>query len=375
MRIAIDLRSLQSGQLTGVETYTHNILSRLLTQDKHNSYTLFYNKFFSSGNLNLGHFQYMNSKLVKTRYPNRILNLALMAKAIGLEKMIGEFDWLFLPNLNQYHVKPSAKVAITVHDLSPIVTPEFYNLKRRLWHKLLNFKGSLKRANVIFAVSEFTKHDLIRLFNIAPEKIKVVYPGIDSNIFTRTIPDADLREVRNRLNLPGKFILFLNTIEPRKNLSGLLKAFDLINSDASLIIAGKPGWKYRKIFQEIKSAKKFHKIKYIGYVDETDKPALFKLAKTLVYPSFYEGFGFQPLEAMAVGTPTIVSQVSALPEIAGPAALLANCYDPAALAQAIDISLTDNLLRQKLINAGYELAKKFNWDAAAGQILTYLNTL
>src|SRR5205823_1174861 len=115
-------------------------------------------------------------------------------------------------------------------DLSPIVTPEFYNFKRRLWHKFLNYKAAFERANVLFAVSEYTKQDLIKIFGLKPQKIIVIYPGVDHKAFRPGIINEELRLVRNIYGLPGKFILFLNTIEPRKNLAGLIKAFELLES-------------------------------------------------------------------------------------------------------------------------------------------------
>ena len=377
MKIAVDLRSLQSGQFTGVENYTLNLLDALLALDKKNQYILFYNSF--SDQLKRGqpspidNFQYINTKIIKTRYPNRLLNLALMFKFIKLEKIIGEFDCLLMPNLNQFNINHDAKLALTVHDLSPAVTPEYYDLKRKLWHKLLGFRRAFNRADVIFAVSEYTKRDLVRLYNIPEQKIKVAYPGIDQKIFHPNISDSELRRIRNVYNLPGDYILFLNTIEPRKNLSNVLKAFEMLKNDVELVIVGKKGWKCRAIFNEIKNSKKSAKIRYIGYVSDADKPAIIKLAKMLVYPSFYEGFGFQPLEAMAVGTPTIASNVTALPEILGNASLLVNPYDVDGLRNEIETIMKDENFRNRLIAKGLEQVKKYGWQDTARVVLEELN--
>lgn len=372
MNIAVDLRSLQSGSISGVENYTLNLLDALLAMDKQNRYTLFYNSFRNS---QVGDMQYINSKLVKTRYPNRLLNLALMMKLAGLEKITGDFDVLFMPNLNQFNIRPGAKLAMTVHDLSPVVTPEFYDLKRNVWHKLLSYSAAFKRANIIFAVSEYTKLDLMRLFNVPAEKIRVIYPGIDTNIFRPDIGDERLRRIRNTYGLPGDYILFLNTIEPRKNLSGLLKAYESLDSRADLVIVGRQGWKYKRIFDEIKHSRKSSKIRYMGYLAEADKPAVIKLSRMLVYPSFYEGFGFQPLEAMAIGTPTIVSQVTALPEIVGSASLLVNPYSTDDIRRAMQALLTDQLLRAQFISKGFAQARKYNWQRTAEQVLQGLNNI
>ncbi|MDE2311607.1 MAG: glycosyltransferase, partial [Patescibacteria group bacterium] len=142
-----------------------------------------------------------------------------------------------------------------------------------------------------------------------------------------------------------------------------------------LVIAGKVGWKHRAIFREIKRSQKSAKISYIGYVAEADKLAVIKLAKMLVYPSFYEGFGFQPLEAMSVGTPVIASQVSALPEVTGGAALLVDPYRVDDLAEAVNLLSTNRILREELISRGREQVKGYSWTKAAGLVLAELNAL
>jgi len=371
MKIAIDLRSLTSGSISGVENYTLNLLDNLLTLDKKNSYILFYNSW--NGKV-AGDFHFINSHTKRTGIPNKILNIALKTNFVSLEKLIGPFDCLFMPNLNQFSISSSAKLAITVHDLSPMVTPEFYNTTRRIWHRFLNYKKAFARANVIFAVSEYTKHDIMRLCNIAENKIKVIYPGLDHAIFNPEISVESQRGARNKYSLPGDFILFLNTIEPRKNLSNLVKAFDLLDSDVHLVIAGRKGWKYRSIFNDIRKSKKFAKIHYRGYIPESEKPAFIKLARCLAYPSFYEGFGFQPLEAMACGVPVVVSQVTSLPEVVGEAAVLVNPYDVLSIASGLKQALQNDRLREMLIGKGLEQSKKFKWQYTAGKVLETFDT-
>ena len=372
MKIAIDLRSLSSGSISGVENYTLNLLDNLLKLDKTNQYTLFYNSLF---NKQLGDFHYVNSKVIHSRLPNKVLNIGLKLKALKLEQLAGDFDLLFMPNLNQYHISNSAKLVITTHDLSPVLTPEFYDVKRRMWHKFLNYKRAFARANILFAVSEYTKNDLIKVFNIAPEKIKVIYPGLDHNIFNPSVMEEDQRNLRNRYGLPGDFYLFLSTIEPRKNLKTLIRAFEQVNNSVHLVIAGRLGWKYKKDFALIKKSKKNAKIKYIGYISESDKPALIKMAKALVYPSFYEGFGFQPLEAFASGTPVIASHVTSLPEVVSGAGLLINPYSVDDLSFALTEIVANKALRASLIEKGLLQAKKFTWVKTAEEVLNNFKLL
>lgn len=372
MKIAIDLRSLSSGSISGVENYTLNLLDNLLKIDKENQYTLFYNSFSSK---QLGDFHYVNSKVTHSRWPNKVLNIGLKLKAIKLERLAGDFDLLFMPNLNQYNISDKAKLIITAHDLSPVLTPEFYDSKRRLWHKFLNYNRAFNRANILFAVSEYTKNDLIKVFGINAEKIKVIYPGLDHNLFNTDPMEDQQRNLRNRYGLPGDFYLFLSTVEPRKNLKTLIKAFEQANSPAHLVIAGRLGWKYKKDFALIKKSKKNAKMKYIGYISESDKPALIKLAKALVYPSFYEGFGFQPLEAFASGTPVIASQVTSLPEVVGGAGLLINPYSVDDLSFALTEIIENKVLRASLIEKGLEQAKKFSWEKTASEVLNNFKSL
>lgn len=371
MKIAIDLRSLSSGTISGVENYCLNLLENLLKLDNKNHYTLFYNAFTKP---KLGDFHFVNSTVKNTRLPNKLVNLGLKFNIFSLEKLAGEFDCLFMPNLKQFNLSGSAKLVLTVHDLSPILTPEFYDIKRRIWHKFLNYKKAFERANAILTLSEHTKNDIVKIFNIDSNKIRVIYPGVDHNIFNPNIPQDELRLTRNLYGLPGEFILFLNTIEPRKNLNNLIKAFEHLDHPASLVIAGRLGWKYRDSFSWLKKSKKSAKIKYIGYVEEKHKVALISLAKILVYPSFYEGFGFQPLEAMTVGTPVVASQITSLPEVVGSGGLLVNPYSVEDIERALNKVLNNEVLSNRLAQKGFTKAAEFNWVDTAGATLEVLNS-
>lgn len=373
MKIAIDLRSLQNGSISGVENYILNLLEHLIPAESSNSFTLFTNSYKSQ---DFSHLKFINTTTVSGRIPNRLLNLSLkFLNMPKFEKLFGSFDCLFLPNFNQFAIDPKTKLVITVHDLSPIVTPEFYDSRRRLWHSFVNIKKSLQRANHVLAVSEFTKKELIRIYNLPEQKITVTHLGVQTNIFHPNLSVDKLRNVRNIYGLPGSFYLFIATLEPRKNIPTLIKAFERLNNDADLVIAGKQGWKYKTIMDLISESPKRNRIKYIGYVEEEHKPHLLKLAKCLVWPSFYEGFGLPPLEAMAVGTPVITSQVSSLPETVGDAAIMVDPYSITDLAQAMSVGLVNETLREQLIAKGFEQIKKFDWQTTADKTLAVFNNL
>ena len=372
MKIAIDLRSLSSGSISGVENYIVNLLDSLLPLDHSNKYALFYNSWKARDFSNL---QFVNSELKQTRMPNKLLNALLKLNLTKIENFTGGIDILFLPNLNQYSILPQTKLAITVHDMSPVVTPEFYDLKRRVWHTFLNYKKAFERANIIFAVSEYTKSDIVRLFNISENKIKVVYPGVNPLVSSLDVDRGPLRSYRNKVGLPGNFLLFLNTIEPRKNLSNLIRAFEQLELDTHLVIAGKAGWKCAGIFDQIRKSKKSDKMKYLGYLSEADKPKLLRLAQAVVYPSFYEGFGFVPIEAMSAGIPVVASAVSSIPEVIQNSALLVNPYNISEISFALHEVLVNENLRLDLIEKGITRAKEFTWKKTAQQILEGLNSL
>ena len=330
---------------------------------------MFYNGFKP---LDTETFQFINAKVVKGRLPNRLLNLGLRLGTLDFNNLAGGCDVLFMPNLNTVNLSLKSKLAITVHDMSPVIVPEFYDVKRKLWHKFLQIKKILLRADVIFTVSKYTKNDIIRLYGMDEMKIKVVYPGVDLKIFNPQIPEKDMRSARNSYSLPGKYFLFLNTIEPRKNLIGAVEAFEKANLDSHLVVAGKRGWKTGKIFRKLKNSAKKNRIHFLGYVKEEDKPAIIKMATGLLYPSFYEGFGFQALEAMAIGTPVIASQVTSLPEVVADAGLLINPYNLRDLVTAMENLEYSGFLKTTLVKKGLERARSFSWKESTLKTLAHL---
>lgn len=372
MKIAIDMRSLASGSYSGVENYTLHLVNRLLAMDTQNRYVLFFNDFFKK---KLPYnFKYINAKTVYSRYPSRILNLIFYFKILKLENIIGDFDILFMPNSNPIHYKKSAKLVLTVHDLSFIILPEFYDTKRQIWHKIASPLKLMKNADKIVAVSEFTKSEIIRM-GISPEKnINVIYPAVDTDKFSEISDDEYLRRVRNKLLLPPRYVLFLNTIEPRKNLACLLKAFEIAKSDFHLVIAGRKGWKYKDEMDMIKNHPKKNFILVLDFVEEKDKPAVFGLASVFVYSSFYEGFGFQILEAFSAGVPVVASAYSSIPEVAQNAAIYINPYFPQNLAERLDMLMSGQIDVSAYERAAKERLKNFSWHESAKQILAIFNS-
>jgi glycosyltransferase involved in cell wall biosynthesis len=377
MNIGVDLRCLQAPYRTGVGEYAFELLSAILKIDKKNYYYFFSNSY--SGNF-LPKFEGANVFEATFKFPNKFYNLSsllfnlpqadeLIKKKFNLEKL----DYFFSPNLNFVSLSKDTKHLLTVHDLTFEILPNFLTFKQLAWHRLTRPKKQCRDAQLILTPSENTKRDLISFYNIGAQKIKVVYPGISSSFAS----NKSTENIKSKYNLPDNFILFIGTIEPRKNLIALIKAFEAtfgsLPEKYYLIIAGSPGWKNNEVLRLIKksSAKEF--IRVIGYVEDRDKPDLYRSAKLFIYPSFYEGFGFPVLEAMHSGVPVITSNRSSLPELASGACHLINPHRPAEICDAITKILGDQTYRQKLIANGLLRAKSFNWENAAREWLAQIS--
>lgn len=374
MKIGIDVRALLGNRRTGVEEYSLNLLEALFVIDKKNEYIL-----FSSGLQQLHNNNFFpNNKWQKLVFSNRALNISYkFFNYPKIDKWLGEVDVFFSPNINLTGLSKKCRKVITFHDLSFIKYPQFYSLKRQLWHSFVNPKKLAREADKIIAISQSTKEDLIELFKIKEEKISVVYSGIGKEFKPIAKDDRKIQETKNKYNLPDKFILYLGTLEPRKNIAGLMQSFDLLkqktkNSDIKLVIAGEKGWLYKNIFSEWEKLQYKEDIIFIGFVDVADKPYLYNLAEIFVFPSFYEGFGFPPLEAIACGVPTITSNFSSLPEVVGEGAILVDPYNIDELALIMEEVLADSGLREKLKQRGRAQAAKFSWEKCARETLDNL---
>jgi glycosyltransferase involved in cell wall biosynthesis len=307
----------------------------------------------------------INVKHDYRRWPNKVLNAGFaFLRYPHIDRMVGGADVLYMPNLN--FAAASCRIVVTVHDLSFYRYPEFFSPRQRLWHRLVNADSLLKRAGVVIAVSRHTKDDIVETFGIDQKKIRVVTPAVSGEFRPRD--EKRTSAVRRKYALPDRFILYLGTLEPRKNVEGLIRAFDLAETDIDLVIAGGRGWMYDRIFRAAEQAKKRERIRFLGYVDEWDKPALYSAAEAFAYPSFYEGFGMPALEAMACGTPVIASHASSLGEVVGDAGLLINPAKPEEIAYAIDGLMSDSALRERFRAKGMERSESFSWEKGAKEL-------
>jgi len=263
-----------------------------------------------------------------------------------------------------------ARTIVTVHDLTFLRYPECAHPRLRAYLESVAPR-SMRRADRIIADSEATRRDLIELLGAPAEKIGVVYGGIEDEFTAQGEPAADAA-VRRRHGLEKPYVFSVGTIEPRKNYALLLRAYARMlkkMKDAPILaIAGGKGWLYDDIFAEVVRCGLKERVRFLGFVPDSDLPALYRGAALFVFPSLYEGFGFPPLEAMACGCPVVCSNASSLPEVVGDAAVLAPPTDEAHWARAIRNTLNDSALRQKMKQRGLAQAARFTWTAAASRL-------
>ena len=266
---------------------------------------------------------------------------------------------------------PCASV-VTFHDMTFFLFPKLHTLSKRIFFPPA-IRLSARLADALIAVSESTRKDAIRLLGIPEHKIHTAPNGV-SSAFQPILDKENRQFCKNKYNLPDKFILFVGTIEPRKNLPVLLKAYHHLVKNAPtpqqrpvprLVIAGKMGWMYNEVLQQINQLELQERVLLTGYIASEDLPIVYNLAEVFVYPSIYEGFGLPTLEAMACGTPVITSNVSAMADYVGEAGMLVPAHDEVALAHAIQSVLQDEALQMSLSQKGRSRAAIFTWAQTA----------
>ncbi|MFA7169339.1 MAG: glycosyltransferase family 1 protein [Candidatus Paceibacterota bacterium] len=376
--IGIDIRMLARGNKTGIEEYTSGLLESMLPINSDIKFKLFYNGLCKK-TLRYKWLQLANVELVEFKIPNKLLDCSLRCGNFPkIDRMIGGVDKFFSPHIFLSATGPQCEKIVTFHDLSFEKYPEFYSSQKNFWHLSMNPRQQAKKADKIIAVSHSTKQDLEELYGINPEKIQVIYSGLNSKITRKVLPQEKI-DAQKKYALPENYILYLGTLEPRKNIISLLYAFekskttgDLKNSDFKLVIAGAKGWLYNDIFQTVQKFSSKKDIMFTGFIEEKDKAALYAMSKLFVYPSFYEGFGFPPLEAMAQNTPVITSNISSLPEAVANAAITINPSNTDELKKAMEKVLTDKKLSMHLTELGKARVSEFEWKKCAKETLDFI---
>ena len=373
MRITLDLSPVIHRK-AGLATYARNLSEQLLQRDRANEYAAFY---YGAGVAPLP--PSLNA-LPMTSVPwgarRWRMTVAVQYFAGGsMERTIGKTD---LFHATEHLLPPlrATRTVFTFHDAIYALFPEYHLPLNRL------FLGSmmprfLRRADAIIAVSECSKRDAMRLYNVPSEKITVIYEGVNPTL--RPIDDLNrIADVRARYAKNQPFILCVSTIEPRKNISALVDALKLLRARGlshRLLIAGRKGWLYQATFDHVRESGMERQVDFLDYVPDADLASLLSACDAFVFPSLYEGFGLPPLEAMTCGAPVVCTNTSSLPEVVGDAALLVNPRDVGEIADAIERVITDRALHDELRAKGIAQAKKFSWEHAAQETLSLYDSL
>lgn len=359
MKIAIDIRS-AGGEKAGKGWYTFHLVRSLLQMDNKNQYLLYCKE-------SIAGFEEFPNLLLKSLSGPGIFwhhKVARDCKKENVELFFAPSSYI-VPSLLDENIKSIA----TVHDLVAFLFPDRHNKKATILEKFF-LKRAVKKAHQIIAISQNTKKDLLDRFPAISEKITVI-PCAASDEF-RPIPKDQLRDFAKKTSLPEHFFLSVGTLEPRKNYPRLIEAFHTVHKffpDYHLIIVGKEGWDFDEIYKTIRQYNLSQNVHLLGYLSNSSLVKLYNLAKALVFPSLYEGFGLPPLEAMQSGCPVITSKISSLPEVVGDSALLVDPHDVHAISGAMMEIIKNPQLSEALKVKVLVQAQKFSMESSAKKLL------
>lgn len=350
MKIGIDVSSLSMPR-TGIGQYQHNLLTTLLKIDQKNEYHPYaFNLRDNSKYDNL------NFKVSAHKIPQRMITAWWLAfKYPKLEQVTDDCDIYQVSEICQQPTK--RKTAAFIHDLTTLLYPEYHLYKNKFLYKR-RFKNIKRHADVVLTNSLHTKCDIIEHLGIEADRIKVTQFGVEERFKPTTGTPIE-----------GRYICYLGTIEPRKNLINLMRAFKRLKDEESiphkLVLIGKDGWFYEDIYEKMREMHLENDVIRMGFVPDKDVPAILSGAELFVYPSFYEGFGLPVLEAMACGTPVVTSRTSSLPEVGGDAVKYCNPTQYKSIAEKLFEFIKSEPEREKYKALGLERAKKFTWENCA----------
>lgn len=361
MRIGVDSR-LMYYQPAGISRYTWHLLQALAELDSEDEFVIFQHRKHRAALI-----QQRNFRRATLYAPvhHRLEQPLLMAELLRFR-----LDLLHSTDFIPPFYSP-IKSVITVHDLAFLHYPHFLTTVSAEYYGQID-KAVVHAAHIIVP-SEFTRQDLIAQLGAPPDKVTVIHEAANPMFKPLLLPEAR-RAVCAQYHLPERFILCVGTIEPRKNINGLLHAFAHLRDkyapgDVALAIAGGKGWLYEETLELVEKLNLRSHVHFLGRVSDEALHQLYVAARCHIHPAHYEGFGLPPLEAMACGTPTIVSNISSLPEVVGDAALLVDPGDPEEMAVAMQRLLNDDELHAELRAKGLQRARVFSWERAAHRTL------
>jgi alpha-1,3-rhamnosyl/mannosyltransferase len=290
-----------------------------------------------------------------------------------LRREVSKSEWHVFHETNYVAPDVSVPLVTSVHDMCYLRHPEFSPGDRVKWLRA-GLERTFRRAAAIIVDSEFTRRELLELCpSVTPDKVHVILLGVHYERFADPANVDRSAMLRAQWNLPKRFALFLGTLEPRKNLQGLISAYERLPTDLQhefpLVLAGTPGWRQEYFRPQLDALRRRGLLFEIGYVAQEDVPALLAAADVFCFPSLYEGFGLPPLEAAAAGTPVLCGDAASLPEVMGDAAVYVDPHDVDGIAAGLQSILKDADLRDKLRAAGRRRARQFTWERCARQTL------
>jgi glycosyltransferase involved in cell wall biosynthesis len=353
-KVLIDSISLLSA-LTGIGRYTYEISYELSKSDE---YDLdFYYGYISKNLLKPEKISYAKGLITKVPVLKKIVRTLLQ---MSTKLFASRYDLYWQPNFIPLEGIKAKKVITTVHDFSFIIYRDFHP-KERIEYFEKSFLKSVQKSDIIITGSHFSKSEILDRLEFKEEDIYVIYHGVNHDIF------HIYQDTKLEFDIPDKFILSVGSIEPRKNLLGLLKAYNLFDDEFKsiykLVLVGFKGWENREIMDIVD--KNSENIIYLGYLSDEELAKVYNRATCFVYPSFYEGFGLPPLEAMACGTPVITSKLSSIPEVCSDSVIYCDAYDIDDIKEKIEILLKDETLKKELIEKGIKRASLFTWKRSA----------
>ena len=359
MRVAIDATAIPR-QMAGAGVYTDSLVRAIREADRENDYVVFARRGAFAGLARTGF------RIAPAPTPNRPARLLWEQCLLPLQLRRRGVDLLHSPHHTTPLVAPGCRQVVTFHDLTFFLLPARYPPSRRLYFQAVS-RASARRADALIVPSETVKRDVVRILAVPQSRITTVYEA-PAPIFRPIEDGAMLARVRQKYRLPHRFILSVGSLEPGKNRTRLIQAFHKLRRrglEHRLVIVGGRAWKYEGDLELVERLGLSGEVLFTGYVPAEELAALYNCAELFVFPSLYEGFGLPVLEAMACGVPVVTSNVSALPEVAGDAALLAQPHDIEELADAMERPLRQSRLRASLRARGLKRAAQFSWERAA----------
>jgi glycosyltransferase involved in cell wall biosynthesis len=373
MKIGINALS-HMGKSEGVKIYIRNLISYLAQVDKENEYIIFVGleveklKSINKNNFNFVIFPFpFLLKLIIIRFIVRIFTEHIY---IPIYSYLKSLDVVHFTE-SYISILPVRHSIVTIHDITIYTHSRYHPITMRFYLKpLLAF--SLRKSDLIISDSKSTKDEIIKIFKIDPNKIKVIYLGVEKR-FKKLDSTYVKSELKKKYSIDYNYIFYIGNLEPRKNINSAIEAFSTLKKreklDHKFIIAGKKAWLYKKIFKVIKRLKLENEVIFTGFIPDNDVPLFLNGADVFVYPAWFEGFGLPVLEAIACGTPVVASNVSSIPEILNNGAILVDPKNILSIAGGIEKFLKNEQYRIKTSRKGLERAKKFKWEETAIQTL------